>query len=158
MRLCARVVKGMDLKSIGRCPRWFKSSCARYDYKIFFLINLIFSFILMKYIIRILFTFFLIFEFSNAFILPSIPHLSEINPELAVSIVKKSTSILPQFDSVGHIVLSTNELLINKVLEIQINSELKKKIILFIIDLSRQGDEMGGKILENYYKLIDYIL
>ena len=81
----------------------------------------------MKYIIRILFTFFLIFEFSNAFILPSIPHLSEINPELAVSIVKKSTSILPQFDSVGHIVLSTNELLINKVLEIQINSELKKK-------------------------------
>mgnify|MGYP001182475518 CR=1 FL=1 len=88
----------------------------------------------------------------------NLPHLADINPELAVSIVKTSTAILPQFDSIGHLVLSSNELLINKVLESNFDPALKKKFILYIIDVSRQGDEMGGKILSNYYKLIDNIL
>ena len=112
----------------------------------------------MKSLVKILFTILLILKSNNAFIYPTIPNLSELNQELAISIVKASTAILPQFDSVGHIVLSTNEILINKVLETQIDPLLKKKIILNIIDLSRQGDEMGGKILANYYKLIDFIL
>tara|TARA_E500000178_G_scaffold356475_1_gene434668 strand:- start:5528 stop:5854 length:327 start_codon:yes stop_codon:yes gene_type:complete len=108
----------------------------------------------MKYLFKLFVTFF--FTLNNAFI--PLQHISDINPNLAVSIVKTSTAILPQFDSIGHFVLSTNELLINKVLETQLDPLLKKKIILNIIDLSRQGDEMGGKILLNYYKLIDYIL
>ena len=37
-----------------------------------------------------------------------------IPPDVGVSIVKASTAILPQVDSVGHFVLKTNEMLINK--------------------------------------------
>lgn len=87
-----------------------------------------------------------------------IANLPHLYPDTATSLVKFSTSILPQFDSIGHYVLHTNEVLINKVLELNINPYFKKKLILEVIDLSRQGDEMGGKILENYYKFIDFLL
>lgn len=116
----------------------------------------------MNLLLKLLFMFTLFINNSCAFI-PQIPicsinHISEVNPDLAISIIKTSTAILPQFDSVGHIVLSTNELLINKVLETNLDISIKKKIILNIIDLARQGDEMGGKILSNYYNLVKNIL
>ena len=85
-------------------------------------------------------------------------HLSKIAPECAVSLVKASTAILPQFDSIGHHVLHANQVLINKLLESNFDPVLKKKLILQVIDLTRQGDEMGGKILQDYYNFIDYLL
>ena len=84
--------------------------------------------------------------------------MPKLHPECAISIVKASTALLPKFDSVGHIVLHTNEVLINKVLEMNVDPIIKKKLILKVIEMSRQGDEMGGKILSDYYKLIDYLL
>ena len=111
----------------------------------------------MKYLIKLLYILFFIPNIGS-FLFPPSPNLANLNHNLAVSIVKTSTSLLPHFDSVSHFVLSTNEILINKVLDINIDPLLRKKIILNIIDLTRQGDEMGSKILENYYKLIDYIL
>lgn len=85
-------------------------------------------------------------------------NLPKIPPEFAVSLVKASTAILPQFDSIGHHVLNTNQVLINKLLESNFDPVLKKKLILQVIDLTRQGDEMGGKILEDYYNFIDFLL
>lgn len=85
-------------------------------------------------------------------------HIFKPSPEQAISLVKASTAILPQFDSIGHHVLQANEYLINRVLETNLNPEQKKQLILKVIDLSRQGDEMGGKILSNYYNFIDYLL
>ena len=85
-------------------------------------------------------------------------HLPKIQPETAVSLVKASTAILPQFDSIGHTVLSTNEYLINRILETNLDPVLKKQLILKVIELSRRGDEMGGKILQDYYNFIDYLL
>ena len=84
--------------------------------------------------------------------------LPKIQPELAVSLVKASTAILPQFDSIGHHVLYANQVVINKLLETNIDPILKKKLILQVIDMTRQGDEMGGKILQDYYNFIDYLL
>ena len=84
--------------------------------------------------------------------------LSKIHPECAVSLIKASTAILPKFDSIGHHVLHANQVLINKLLESNIDPSLKKKIILQVIDLTRQGDEMGGKILLDYYNFIDFLL
>ena len=88
----------------------------------------------------------------------NILHLPKIQPELAVSIVKSSTAILPQFDSIGHHVLHANEVLINKLLELNLDPAIKKKLILKVIDITREGDEMGGKILQDYYDLINYLL
>ena len=84
--------------------------------------------------------------------------LSKIHPECAVSLVKASTAILPQIDSIGHHVLHANQVLINKLLESNFDPVLKKKLILQVIDLTRQGDEMGGKILQDYFNFIDYLL
>ena len=81
-----------------------------------------------------------------------------INQECAISLVKASTAILPEFDSIGHHVLNANQVIINKILESNFDSDLKKNIILKVIDLTRQGDEMGGKILLDYYNFINYLL
>ena len=88
----------------------------------------------------------------------TILHLPKMNSDLAVSLVKSSTAVLPQFDSIGHHVLHANEVLINKLLELNLNPGIKKKLILKVIDMTREGDEMGGKILQDYYDLIDYLL
>lgn len=47
----------------------------------------------------------------------SLINLPKIHHECAVSLVKASTAILPQFDSIGHHVLHANQVLINKLLE-----------------------------------------
>ena len=87
--------------------------------------------------------------------LMSIP---KVNPEVAVSLVKASTAILPQFDSIGHHVLHANQVLINQLLNTNLDPLLKKKIILQVIQLTKQGDDMGGKILQDYYNFINYLL
>ena len=114
----------------------------------------------MKSVFKLLLLLLANFQMSNSFGIEflSIANLPKIQPEFAVSLVKASTAILPQVDSVGHHVLHANQVLINKLLESNFDPVLKKKLILQVIDLTRQGDEMGGKILQDYYNFIDYLL
>ena len=111
----------------------------------------------MKSVLKLFFVLITNFNFSNGFGIEFLS-LPKIQPELAVSLVKASTAILPQFDSIGHHVLQANQVVINKLLETNIDPILKKKLILQVIDMTRQGDEMGGKILQDYYNFIDYLL
>ena len=81
------------------------------------------------------------------------------DPVISKKIVVEVSNLLPNFDSIGHIVLHYNEVLINKVLAINwIDDDLKKKLVLNIIEACRRGDDFGSKILLNYYKLVDYLL
>lgn len=74
-------------------------------------------------------------------------------------IVRKSSNILPNVDSIGHHVLQLNNMLINKVLDNKfIDYCQKKKIILEIINLTRKGDDTGSFILQTYYDLIDKLM
>lgn len=111
----------------------------------------------MKSPIKILFLIITNLLSANTFCI-DFTQLPKMHPETAISLVKASTAILPQFDSIGHHVLSTNEYLINRVLETNLDPAFKKQLILKVIELSRQGDEMGGKILQDYYNFIDYLL
>lgn len=97
------------------------------------------------------------FSYANAFNI-DLTLIPKVDPECAVRLVKASTAILPQFDSIGHHVLHANQVLINKLLEMNIDPSFKKQLILQVIDFTKQGDEMGGKILEDYYNFIDYLL
>ena len=106
----------------------------------------------MKSPLKILTLLFCYLSNSHCFDLPHLP------PECAISLVKSSTAILPQFDTIGHHVLHANQVLINKLLESNIDPAFKKTMILKVIDLTRQGDEMGGKILEDYYNFVNYLL
>lgn len=78
---------------------------------------------------------------------------------VAVSSVKFTSGLLPSADSIGHHVLQANDQLINKLLDIDaIPKDIKKELILNVIRAARKGDETGGMILENYEKLVDFLL
>tara|TARA_B100000287_G_scaffold71469_1_gene62978 strand:- start:7180 stop:7506 length:327 start_codon:yes stop_codon:yes gene_type:complete len=107
----------------------------------------------------------LVLSSTNAFHLPIIDNLPTIKQisqslpyETRVKIVEEATGVLPKLDWFGHIVLTNNEKLIDNVIHTSLTDEQKKTLILKIVDLTRQGDQMGGKILLNYYNLIDNIL
>lgn len=106
-----------------------------------------------------------VLSYTNAFHLPLIEHLPTIKQishslpyETRVRIVEETTGILPKLDFFGHMVLSNNEKLIDYIIHTPLTEEQKKVIILKVIQLCREGDQMGGKILLNYYNLIDNIL
>jgi len=69
-------------------------------------------------------------------------------------IVQTLSNTLPQFDSISHIVLNTNSNFISYVLNDEfIPPQIKKDIILLTIKMTQEGDNMGGQILEIFYKL-----
>ena len=72
----------------------------------------------------------IMFLFSNS--------LSPKIPNIAKTIVKSTSGLLPQADSIAHHVLSTNKMIIDNLLDNDcIPSEYKKPVILFFIELSR---------------------
>ena len=110
-------------------------------------------------------SFLLLLGAVNSFHLPLIEHLPTIKQiahnlpyETRVKIVEEATGILPKLDFFGHLVLSNNEKVIDYIIHTPLTEEQKKAIILKVIEICRKGDEMGGKILLNYYNLIDNIL
>lgn len=107
----------------------------------------------------------LILSFVNSFHFPIIEHVPTIKQisqnlpyETRVRIVEEASSLLPKLDFFGHMVLSNNEKMIDYIIHTPLTEMQKKTIILKIIQICRKGDEMGGKILLNYYNLIDNIL
>tara|TARA_A100001011_G_C14219489_1_gene803634 strand:- start:1033 stop:1419 length:387 start_codon:yes stop_codon:yes gene_type:complete len=86
-------------------------------------------------------------------------NFNEFQEQIGKVVVKSLSNTLPQFDSISHIVLTTNSKLISYVLaEDYIPTPLKKNIILLAIKLTQEGDNTGSHILELYYKIVDYIL
>tara|TARA_A100001011_G_scaffold382775_1_gene453091 strand:- start:4978 stop:5319 length:342 start_codon:yes stop_codon:yes gene_type:complete len=74
-------------------------------------------------------------------------------------IVKTFTSFLPKADNIGHRILHLNEIVINGVLNYDnVPMEIKKPIVMKIIELSQQGDETGGMILQFYHDVINCLL
>ena len=101
---------------------------------------------------------FLIFLLSFSKIINSNFIIPLLEPNAALKVVKTSSQILPNFDTVGHYVLTLNEKLITNVINSNLNYDIKKFLILKIIEVTQQGDELGGLILQNYYEFVDKIL
>ena len=81
------------------------------------------------------------------------------NPQINQIIVRKASSLLGDADSVGHHILHLNKEIIDFLLDHQeISMQYKKPFILFLIQLSQNGDHIGGHILQNYYNLVNYLL
>ena len=94
----------------------------------------------------------LLISFSNAFN-PNIP------PNVAKQIVKTTSGILPNADSIGHNVLHGNKLIIDYLLDHnEIAMQYKKPFILFLIETARMGDDAGSRILDIYYNLVNHML
>ena len=85
--------------------------------------------------------------------------LSPKIPKIAKSIVKSTSGLLPQADSIAHHVLSTNKMVIDNLLDNDcIPSEYKKPIILFFIELAQAGDSTGSHILSIYHEIVNHVL
>ena len=83
----------------------------------------------------------------------------EKKPEIGEAIVRSITAWLPNADSIGHIILHKNEELINVIFNSNfVPPEQKKFLILTIIDLARNGDNMGSQILTFYHDLVQHVL
>ena len=97
------------------------------------------------------YVFFLFVWVSNAFI----PNHNEI----PLKIVKSTSGMLANADSVGHRVLHGNKIIIDFLLDHkEISMEIKKPFILFLINTAQMGDSMGSQILETYYNLVNNLL
>ena len=84
--------------------------------------------------------------------------INNLPQEFRDNLVKSSSSIIPKFDSIGSIVLHLNEKFINIVVDSNLDMNIKKTLILNIIQTAQNGDETGGKILQFYYDFINCLL
>lgn len=85
----------------------------------------------------------------------AVPLKKEIGKEIVLTV----SGALPNFDSVGHKILSANHDFISDVLQNDLlTSPMKKEIILFSIKASQMGDDIGSHILQCYYNLVDKCL
>ena len=116
---------------------------------------------------------FLFFEMFNCFLMPNINSIFHnaneipllvnnkllIQDQITLPIINHITNFVPNIDSIGHkVVLLDKNLIINLIDNEMIPIEFKKEIILTIIKLTQQGDNFGSIVLENYYKLMDFVL
>ncbi len=92
-------------------------------------------------------------------LLPKNPMCNEIPHNLGEKIVLKISSGLPQFDTVGHKILSANHDFIEYILnDTYFTHDMKKMIILTTIKLAQMGDDMGSSILQQYYNIVESCL
>ena len=62
-------------------------------------------------------------------------------------------------DSISHHVLHTNSVLINCVLNnSHISTEIKKLLVLLLVEFTQFGDASGGVILQIYHDLVNCLL
>ena len=92
-------------------------------------------------------------------LLPKIPMCNEVQDKFGEKIVLQISSALPQFDTVGHKILSANHDFIEYILnDTYFNDDIKKIIILTTIKLAQMGDDFGSSILQQYYNVVDSCL
>lgn len=81
------------------------------------------------------------------------------NEKQSEFIVKKIAGIFPKMDVISHYVLHTNDVLINTILnDSHLKMEIKKILVLFIINLTQSGDATGGHILQLYQDIVNCLL
>ena len=81
------------------------------------------------------------------------------NEKQSEFIVKKIAGIFPKMDVISHYVLHTNDVLINTILnDSHLKMEIKKILVLFLINLTQSGDATGGHILQLYQDIVNCLL
>lgn len=79
--------------------------------------------------------------------------------DLALKVVKSTSGMLANADTVGHRILNGNKVIIDFLLDHkEIAMEYKKPFILLLIESAQVGDSMGSHILETYYDLVNNAL
>ena len=90
----------------------------------------------------------------------NINNIYDINEKIiGKKIVMGISSFLPKFDTIGHNILHANNELISNILSNNnLSDDVKKNIILFTIKMAQNGDNLGSKILQLYYDIVEHSL
>ena len=78
--------------------------------------------------------------------------------DINMDIFKKVTEYLPEFHKAGDNVLDMNQKLIHNILESNIDSEIKKKVIASILDLTLVFDHAASHFLHIYQDFVHHIM
>ena len=78
--------------------------------------------------------------------------------DINMDIFKKVTKYLPEFHKAGDNVLDMNQKLIHNILESNIDSEIKKKVIASILDLTLVFDHAASHFLHIYQDFVHHIM
>ena len=78
--------------------------------------------------------------------------------DINMDIFKKVTQYLPEFHKAGDNVLDMNQHLIHKILESNIDPDLKKKVIASILDLTLVFDHAASHFLHIYQDFVHHIM
>lgn len=82
-----------------------------------------------------------------------------LSKEQSEIIIKQISGLFPKMDVISHYILHTNDILINYILNNNhINMEIKKSLVLFLIEMTQKGDSTGSHILEIYHDLVNCLL
>ena len=81
------------------------------------------------------------------------------HPKLAIHTIEILTNKLPMLDTFGHKNLQFNQLVIPNVLKNEVlPTRIKVQIVTDLIKFSQYGDNFGGWIIENYLRIITYLV
>lgn len=82
-----------------------------------------------------------------------------IGTEISQEIITTISGTLPKIDSIGGHILHTHDIVINYILNLEtIPIDLKKTIVLTLIQLVQNGDNAGSFLLQFYYDLVNCLL
>tara|TARA_B100001093_G_C26838269_1_gene1019363 strand:+ start:2796 stop:3167 length:372 start_codon:yes stop_codon:yes gene_type:complete len=85
--------------------------------------------------------------------------LINIDNQLGLEIVGNIAKNIPNIDSIGHQVILFDKRMINFLLDNnEIPDNIKKEVILILIKISQNGDQIGTIVLDNFYKISNYLL
>ena len=83
----------------------------------------------------------------------------KVSPMVSKVVIKQASAFLPAVDTIGHNVLNFNREAINQIIDVNyLTPEIKKVIIISLIELAQGGDMMGSVFLTIYHNLVCFLL
>ena len=107
-------------------------------------------------IINIMFIFLLQLKYGIGLIHPN--SFIHNNPKLSIKTIEYLTDKLPMLDTFGHKNLEFNQKVVPYILNSDLPNYIKTESVTGLIRFSQYGDNFGGWILDNYLKIITYLV
>lgn len=78
--------------------------------------------------------------------------------EINMMLFRKATDVLPELHKSGDKLLMFNKHIIDKLLETEVDPQLKKEVIIKLLDITLIGDQVASNFLHIYQEFVKHIL
>lgn len=96
----------------------------------------------------------------NEFLFNNIKNEHVVNKikEINMMLFRKATDVLPEFHKSGDKLLMFNKHIIDKLLETGVDPQVKKEIIIRLLDITLIGDQVASNFLHIYQEFVKHIM